>query len=116
MLSVNLISQVLCRILLAQIQAEKSGAVSVFGSFYVLEKWLTNFAMAALILSLILLFWLSINHKRCVDDFSRKIDTSTSDIDKLHEEFAKLSQKISDKISGKISLEEYEETAAIQES
>ena len=112
MLTVNLIPQVLCRILLAQIQAEQSGAVSVFGTFYVLERWLTNFAMAALILSLLLLFWLSYNHKRCVEDFSRKMDTSSNDIDRLREEVA----KISDKVSGKISMEEYEETAAVQES
>ena len=116
MLTVNLIPQVLCRILLAQIQAEQSGAVSVFGTFYVLEKWLTNFAMAALLISLLLLFWLSFNHKRCVEDYGRQINSSSNDIDKLREEVAKLSQKISDKFSGRISLEEYEETAAIQES
>ncbi len=114
MLIVNLTSQVLCRILLAQIQAEQSGAVNVFGSFYVLEKWLTNFAMAALLLSLLLLFWLSYNHKRCVEDFSQKISTSTDDIDRLREEFSKLSKKISDNISDKLNPEEYEKTAAIQ--
>ena len=116
MLLVNLIPQVLCRVLLAQIQSEQSGTISVFGSFYVLEKWMTNFAMAALLLSLILLFWLSINHKRSVENYSRQINSSSNDIDKLREEVAKLSQKISEKIYGNISLEEYEETAAIQES
>ncbi|MGD9162927.1 MAG: hypothetical protein PVG39_31260 [Desulfobacteraceae bacterium] len=116
MLTVNLISQVLCRILLAHIQAEQSGSISLFGSFYVLEKWLTNFAMAALIISLILIFWLSYNHKRAVEDYNRQINISSNDIDKLREEVAKLSQKISDRISGKISLEEYEDSAVIQES
>jgi len=114
MLIVNLTSQVLCRILLAQIEAEQTGAVTVFGSFYVLEKWLTNFAMAALILSLVLLFWLSYNHKRCVEDFSSKIENSSNDIDRLREEVAKVSQKISDNISDKVTLEEYAETAAVK--
>ena len=116
MLTVNLISQVLCRILLAHLQTQQSGTINLFGSFYVLEKWLTNFAMAALIISLLLIFWLSSNHKRAVEDYNRQINMSSNDIDKLREEVAKLSQKISDKFSGRISLEEYEETAAIQES
>jgi len=116
MLTVNLISQMLLRVIVAQIQTEQSGAVSLFGSFYVLEKWLTNFAMAALIISLILMFWLSSNHKRAVEDYNRQINVSSNDIDKLREEVAKLSQKITDRISGNISLDKYEDSAAIQES
>jgi len=54
------------------------------------EGWLTGFAMAALIISLILVFFLSANHKRSLDRFRRKIDVLTTEIVELKQKVAGL--------------------------
>ena len=62
-----------------------------FDALSSVEGWLTGFAMAALIISLILVFFLSANHKRSLDSFRRQIDGITAANDELRQEIAKLS-------------------------
>jgi len=80
------------------------------------EGWLTGFAMAALIISLILVFFLSANHRRSLDSFKHKIDALTSEIKGLKQEIAELRQYKSNDEPEQAPSEESEELVAIQKS
>ncbi|MHC4204519.1 MAG: hypothetical protein ACYSTT_07690 [Planctomycetota bacterium] len=83
--------QVLHVVFLALTPMERWGAAGQEFGFSAVEGWLTGFAMAALIISLILVFFLSANHKRSLDSFRRQIDGITAANDELRQEIAKLS-------------------------
>ena len=102
--------------LLTVAESGHTGSAYMYSSLNAFETWLTYFAMAALVISLLLLFWLSANHKRCVDSYNRLICSSTDDIDVLRQEVAKLSKRISDRTSGKICLNECEKPFVVSES
>jgi hypothetical protein len=63
-----------------------------FDAFSAVDGWLTGFAMAALIISLILVFFLSANHKRSLDNFRRQIDGIAANNEELRQEIAKISR------------------------
>ncbi|MHC4189628.1 MAG: hypothetical protein ACYSUB_08175 [Planctomycetota bacterium] len=79
------------------------------------EGWLTFFAMAALIISVILVFWLSAKNRRSKDGFRHEIAGLTADIEELQQESAELSQHASAEASEEMPSEESEEPVAIQE-
>jgi len=109
--------QVLQVVLLAFTQTERWGAAGQdFDAYSAVEGWLTGFAMAALIISLILVFYLSANHRRSLDGFRRQIDGLTAHIEELQQRIAELDQRAPDRTSEQISVEESEELVAIQKS
>ena len=85
--------QVLHVYLLALTATERWGAANKgFGDFSAVESWLTGFAMAALIISLILVFHLSANNKRSLYSFRRKIDALRAQIKELEQRIDELEQ------------------------
>ena len=86
--------QVLQVILLSITQTGLWGtAGQEFDAFSAVEGWLTGFAMAALIISLILVFFLSANHKRSLDSFKRQIDGITTANEQMRQEITELSRQ-----------------------
>ena len=83
--------QVLHVVFLALTSVGRRGSAGQEFGFSAVEGWLTGFAMAALIISLILVFFLSANHKRSLDNLRRQIDGITAANDELRQEIAKLS-------------------------
>ena len=109
--------QILHVVLLALTPRERwSAAGQELGSYSAVEGWLTGFAMAALIISLILVFYLSANHKRSLDDFRRKIDGLTAHIDELQQKIEELSQQTPAEVPEQTPSEESEELVAVQKS
>lgn len=84
-----------------------------FDAFSAVEGWLTGFAMAALIISLILVFFQSANHKRSLDNFKRQIDGLTAHIEELRQQIAELDQQAPAEVPGQKRTEESEELVAI---
>lgn len=84
-----------------------------FNGSSAVEGWLTGFAMAALIISLILVFFLSAKHRRSLDNFRCKIDGLTAEINELRQEIAELSQYASDAEPDQAPSEESERPVAI---
>ena len=82
--------QVLHVVFLALTPMERWGAPGQEFGFSTVEGWLTGFAIAALIISLMLVFYLSVNHKRSLDNFRRQIDGITAANEQLRQEVAKL--------------------------
>jgi len=113
----SITTHVLQVILVAVTQAGRSGtAGQEFDAYSAVEGWLTGFAMAALIISLILVFHLSANHKRALDDFKHQITGLSVHIEELEQHMAELEQQAPAKVSEQVSLEESEELVAIQKS
>ena len=109
--------QILHVVLLALTPRERwSAAGQELGAYSAVEGWLTGFAMAALIISLILVFYLSANHRRALDNFRRQIDGLTAHIDELQQRIAELDQQAPAKAPGQKLPEESEELAAVQKS
>lgn len=109
--------QVLQVVLLAITQAGRSETAGhEFDASSAVEGWLTGFAMAALIISLILVFFLSANHKRSLDSFRRQIDGLTAHIEQLQRRISELDQQAPTKVSGPTPPEESEELIAVQNS
>ena len=117
MLIESMITQVLHVVFLALTPRERwSAASQEFDAYSAVEGWLTGFAMAALIISLILVFFLSANHKRSLDSFKRQITGLSAHIEDLQQRIAELDQKAPSKASEQTSSEESEELVEIQES
>ena len=111
----SMTNQVLQIVLLVVTQTGRLGtAGQEFDAFSAAEGWLTGFAMAALIISLILVFYLSANHKRSLDSFRSQIDGLTAHIDELRQEITELGGKTPAEMSEQMPLEEAEEPVAIQ--
>jgi hypothetical protein len=87
-----------------------------FDAYSAVEGWLTGFAMAALIISLILVFFLSANHKRSLDSFKRQIDGLTAHTKELQQRIAELDQQNPGKVSERSPSEKSEKLVAIQNS
>jgi hypothetical protein len=95
---------------------QTASAGQEFDALSSVEGWLTGFAMAALIISLILVFFLSANHKRSQDNFKSKINGLTAQIAELQKQITELNQQAPARAPGQVSPEESEELAAIQKS
>jgi uncharacterized membrane protein (DUF106 family) len=109
--------QILHVVLLTLTPRERwSAAGQEFNAYSAVEGWLTGFAMAALIISLILVFYLSANHKRSLDDFRQKIAGLKGHIDELQQRISELDQQAPAKASGQKLPEESEELVAVQKS
>lgn len=93
-----------------------AAAKQPFRDLSAVESWLTGYAMAALIISVILVFFLSAKHRRSLECFRLKIASLTADIDKLQHEIAELSQYAPDEASKQVPSQESEEPVAIRES
>lgn len=93
-----------------------AAAEKPFDAYSAVEGWLTGFAMAALIISLILVFFLSAKHRRSLDDFRSQIDGLTAHIDELQQRIAELDRQTPAKVSEQVSLQESEELVGIRES
>ena len=90
-----------------------TAARHAFDSSSAVEGWLTGFAMAALIISTILVFFLSANYRRSLGDFRRQIAGLTTEIKELREEVVELSQYATDEEHEQAPSEESKETVAI---
>jgi hypothetical protein len=87
-----------------------------FDAYSAVEAWLTGFAMAALIISLILVFFLSAKHQRSLENFRRQIDGLTAHIDELRQKIAELGGQTPTKMRAQMPSEEAEELVGIQKS
>ncbi len=97
--------------------SERWGAAGQdFDAYSAAEGWLTGFAMAALIISLILVFFLSANHKRSLDNFRRQIDGLTARIEELQRHIAEPGHQAPAEASKQMPTEKSEELVAIQNS
>jgi hypothetical protein len=102
----SMTTNVLQVVLLALTPTERwAAARHPFNGSSAVEGWLTGFAMAALIISLILVFFLSANHKRSLDSFRHQIDGLTAHIEQLQQRIAELDQRAPAKVSPKESQE-----------
>ena len=72
--------------------------------------------MAALIISLILVFFLSANHKRSLDSFRHQIAGLTARIEELQQQIAERDQQAPAKASKQTPPEESEELVTINNS
>jgi len=109
--------QMLQVVLLAVTQTKRWGASGQeFDAYSAVEGWLTGFAMAALIISLILVFFLSAKHRRSLDSFRLQINGLTAHIEELKQHIAELDQQVPAKASDQKSPAESEELVAIQNS
>jgi hypothetical protein len=80
MITESMTTQVLHVIFLALTPIERWGAARhPFNASSAAEGWLTVFAMAALITSVILVFWLIAKHRRSEDHFKQEIAELTAD-------------------------------------
>jgi hypothetical protein len=112
-----MMTQLLQVILLASTQAERwAAARHPLTISSATEGWLTGFAMAALIISLILVFYLSARHRRSMDEFSHKIAGLSAHIDELQHKIAELSQQTPAEVPEQIPSEESEKFVAVQKS
>jgi uncharacterized membrane protein YbhN (UPF0104 family) len=93
-----------------------AAARHAFNASSAVEGWLTGFAMAALIISTILVFFLSANHRRSLDDFRKQIAGLTTQIIKLQQKIAGLSQYAPVEELEQEPSEVSEETVAIPEN
>jgi hypothetical protein len=113
----SMTTHVLQVILVAVTQTKRWGtAGQEFDAYSAVEGWLTGFAMAALIISLILVFFLSANHRRALDNFKHQIIGLSVHIEELEQHIAELDQQSPAKVSEQVSVEESEELVAIQKS
>jgi len=87
-----------------------------FDAFSAVEGWLTGFAMAALIISLILVIFQSANYKRSLDNFRRQIDGLTTHIEELRQQIVEMDQQAPAQASEQKLTEEPEELVTIQKS
>ena len=117
MITESMTTQLLHTISLAVTTTERWGTSGQeFDAFSAVEGWLTGFAMAALIISLILVFFLSANHKRSLDNFKRQIDGLTAHIEELQQRVAESSQQAPADTSKQKPPEESEKLVTIQNS
>ena len=106
--------QVLQVILLTATRAGRLGTADAFSA---VEGWLTAFAMVALIISLILVFYLSVSHERTLGDFRHEIIVLSAHTKELEKRIVELEQQTLAKVfSELVSPEESEELAAAQKS
>ena len=112
----SITTQLLQVIFLALAPTERLAAAKQSWDLSAVEAWLTGYAMAALIISVILMFFLSAKHRSSLESFRLKIASLTADIDKLQQEIAELSQYAPDEVSKQISSQEVEEPVTIRES
>ena len=104
-------------VLLAVTQTKRWGASGQeFDAYSAVEGWLTGFAMAALIISLILVFFLSAKHRRSLDSFRLQINGLTAHIEELQQQIAELDQQLPSKASKLTPSEESDKLVAIQNS
>lgn len=115
---VNIVTtQILYSILSAVTQTGRIiAAEQPFEAYSSVEGWLTGFAMAALIISLILVFFLSANHQRSMHEFKSKIAGLKEHIDELRQEIDELSQGKAAGLNSHMSSKENQELVAIQGS
>ena len=117
MLIESMTTQVLQVMLPAVTQAGRPGtAGQEFDAYSAVEGWLTGFAMAALIISLILVFFLSARHRRSLDSFRHQIDGLTAHIKELQRQIVEPGQQAPAEASERTPPEESEELVAIQNS
>jgi hypothetical protein len=113
----SMMTCVLQVVLLALTPSERwAAARHPFNGSSAVEGWLTGFAMAALIISLILVFFLSANHKRSLDSFKRKIDGLTTETTGLKQEMAGLRQYAPDTEHEQAPSEKSEKPVAVLEN
>ena len=93
-----------------------SAAGQDFQAFSAVEGWLTGFAMAALIISLILVFFLSANHRRSLDSFRHQINGLTAHIEELRQHIGEMDQQAPAEVSEQTPPEESEQLVEIQKS
>lgn len=93
-----------------------SNSEQQFDAYSAVEGWLTGFAMAALIISLILVFFQSANHKRSLENFKCQIDGLTARIEELRQQIAEPDQQAPHQASEQKLTEEPEELVTIQNS
>jgi hypothetical protein len=117
MITESMITQLLHFIFLALKPTELLGAAKhPFNASSAAEGWLTVFAMAALITSVILVLWLIAKRQRSEDRFRQEIAGLTDYIfDEPRQESAELSQHASAEASEEMPSEKSEEPVAIQE-
>ena len=113
----SMTTYVLQVVLLALTPTERwAAARHSFNGSSAVEGWLTGFAMAALIISLILVFFLSANHKRSLDSFKRKIDGLTTETTGLKQEMKELRQYTPDTEHEQAPSEKSKEPVAVLEN
>jgi hypothetical protein len=113
----NMTTHLLQVSLLVITQTKRLGAAGQeFDAFSAVEGWLTGFAMAALIISLILVFYLSASHKRSLDSFRSQIAELKAHIEELWQHIAEFDQQAPGEASVQKLTEESEELVAIQNS
>lgn len=93
-----------------------SAAGHPFNASSTVEGWLTGFAMAALIISLILVFFLSAKHRRSLDSFKSKIDGLTTEVIELKQKIEELKQYTPDDETEQVPSQESEEPVAVLEN
>lgn len=117
MITESMTTQLLHVVPSALTTTERWGAAGQqFDSYSAVEGWLTGFAMAALIISLILVFFLSANHKRSLDGFRSRIDGLTAHIEELRQHISELEQQAPAEVSKQTPPGESEELVAIKNS
>jgi cell division protein FtsL len=116
MIMESVTTQLLQVTFLALTPTERMAAAKQSWDLSAVETWLTGYAMAALIISVILVFFLSAKHRRSLESFRLKIASLTADIDKLQQEITELSQYVPDEASKQMLLQESEEPVTIRES
>ena len=104
-------TQVLYVIFLALTPTEQWGAAKQpFNASSTAEVWSTGFAMAALIVSVILFLWLIAKYGRSEDRFRQEIARLATYNDELRQEITELSHHASADASEEMPSEELEES------
>jgi hypothetical protein len=112
----SMTTYVLQIVLLALTPTERwAAARHPFNGSSAVEGWLTGFAMAALIISLILVFFLSANHRHSLDSFRHKIDGLTTEIQELKHKSEELKQYEPDDETEQAPSQESQEPVAVLE-
>ena len=109
MITQSMTTQVLNHTILAPAQVEQWNMAGYpFNSGSAAEAWLTGFAMIALIISVVLVFWVTIKHKRLEDHLNTEIAALKADNELLRKELSKHTHEPS-KVPEQIIPEESEE-------
>lgn len=113
----SMTTHVLQVVLLALTPTERwAAARHPFNASSAVEGWLTGFAMAALIISLILVFFLSAKHRRSLDSFKHKIDGLTTEVIELKKTIEELKLYAPDAETEQAPSQESEEPVAVIEN
>lgn len=113
MLIESVITQVSNHIFLALMSAERWDVARYpFGSVSAAEAWLTGFAMTALIIAVILVFWVTIQHRRLEERLKKEIAALKADNEELRQQITELSKKTTGRFSRRKVSEKSEEPVA----